>query len=621
MIKVISLTSLFFILLTSCNQKSEEGQVEQWISDNSVQIRTVEAGNGFKDLLPVGEMVGDARIVSLGEPTHGNREVLQLKHRLIEYLVTEEGFNLFALECPFGEAFDVNKYILDGIGTPEEALVGIYYWAWDTKEVVDLLKWMRSYNADPFHTTKLKFYGFDTQDPERAARVMLEYLQKVDPSLNQEVLPELNILQIPFSEPRAMGRRPYIPEEYDDAGSFEIKRVMKAFEDRKDDYILKTSKQEYNVARQHARQVEMWIEDNRGEGKKHVDVREQGQAENIQWVLDYEGDSSKVIVWAHNSHVANAAPKDYDVMGKHLKELYGDQLKIFGFFFNQGEFWALDVDLPSKGMDSFLLGPSPKGTLEYTLASSGLSLSALDMNQIPSEGPVHEWFFTKHPTRHSGSGYNIKVPENYFWSYTPAEAYDVLVFLDRTTPVEVVNKSDFEVIWMLDKKLDHPMNLDFEVGTSGDLPEGWLVWSKFQRLGVLFELTDANPYQGKNAVMLHRPDGVKFGELTPNLTQTIDAKPYRGKKIRISAATRSDVEEPGFAFFRLVVEPDVLQSAHDGATPLFDSLDKFRITSSKWEILKIEAEVAEEANTIAYGIYLRDFGSVCLDYVEIEIVE
>lgn len=135
------------------------------------------------------------------------------------------------------------------------------------------------------------------------------------------------------------------------------------------------------------------------------------------------------------------------------------------------------------------------------------------------------------------------------------------------------------------------------------------------------EVTDANPYQGKNSVLLHRPDGEKFGELTPNLTQIIDAKPYRGKKIRLKAATRSKVEEPGFAFFRLVIEPDVLQSAHDGATPLFDNLDESRITSSEWEILKIEAEVPEEANTIAYGIYLRDFGSVWLDNVEIEIIE
>ena len=83
---------LLILLSCSCAEKSEEEQVIEWISENAIQISTVEPGNGFEDLLPIGEMIGDARIVSLGEPTHGNREVFQLKHRIIEYLVKENGF-------------------------------------------------------------------------------------------------------------------------------------------------------------------------------------------------------------------------------------------------------------------------------------------------------------------------------------------------------------------------------------------------------------------------------------------------------------------------------------------------------------------------------------------------
>ncbi len=595
--------------------------VSEWISENAIQIRTVEAGNGFEDLLPLGEMVDDARIVSLGEPTHGNREVFQLKHRFIEYLVTERGFNLFALECPFGEAFDVNQYILEGTGTPEEALAGINWWTWDTKEIVELLKWMRTYNADTSHLNKIKFYGFDMQDPERASRIMLEYLQKADPQLAREILPELNILQIPFSDPKIMGRRPYIPEEYDAGGLKAIKRVMKSLHDNKKDYLATTSREQWTLAEHHARQVEMYIDaaiDNFG---KWDIIRDKSQAENIKWMLDHEGVSSKAIVWAHNTHVSNASRDGVVHMGNHLKKMYGDELKIFGFFFNQGGFWAVDVDVPSRGMDNFYLGPAPEETLEYILATAGLSLAAIPMDSLPAEGPVRDWFHTNLPTRHSGAGYNVKTPEEYFWSYTPAEAYDVLVFLDSTTPVAPVNRQDFEVIWMLDKKLDEPLNLDFESNRKGDLPEGWLAWTKFERVGAQFNISDENPFQGKNSVALHRPRTVTFGELTPNLTQTIDATPYQGKKIRITAVTRSDVEEPALAFFRLVIEPDVLQSAHDGSPPLFDSLDQFRINSSQWEIQEIEAEVPEIANTINYGVYLRDSGTVWLDEVRIEVID
>ncbi len=207
MIKVIRFISLVFILLTSCNQKSTEDQVVKWISDHAIPISTVETGNGFEDLLPLGEMVGDTRIVSLGEPTHGNREVFQLKHRMIEYLVIEMGFNIFALECPLGEAYDINRYVVDGIGSPEKALAGIYYWTWDTQEVLEMLKWMRAYNADTSHKKKIKFYGFDPQDPERAARGTLQYLEQVDAKLAGKVSTELNILSVPFSNPEIIGRR------------------------------------------------------------------------------------------------------------------------------------------------------------------------------------------------------------------------------------------------------------------------------------------------------------------------------------------------------------------------------------------------------------------------------
>ena len=203
-----SLLILILLSLVSCSEKSKEEQVIDWISKSAIQINTVESGNGFEDFLAIGEMIGDARIVSLGEPTHGNREVFQLKHRMIEYLVKEMGFNIFALECPFGEAYDINRYVVDGIGDPEKALASIYMWAWDTREMLDLIKWMRLYNIDPNHKPKVKFYGFDTQNPERAARVMLDYLSKVDPSLENNVHSELDILSIPFSNPEIIGISP-----------------------------------------------------------------------------------------------------------------------------------------------------------------------------------------------------------------------------------------------------------------------------------------------------------------------------------------------------------------------------------------------------------------------------
>ncbi len=620
--KACILFTVTLFLFTACTQKSNEARVEKWITDHAIPIKTVEAGNGFDDLVPIGDIVEDARIVSLGEPTHGNREVFQLKHRLTEYLVTEKGFNIFALECPFGEAFDVNQYILEGIGTPEQALAGIYFWTWDTEEFVELLRWMRAYNADPAHPDKVKFYGFDMQDPERAARAMLAYLRKVDPGLWQSARKELAILEIQFSDPIALGRRPYIPQECDEASLTEIKRVIHAFEQKKGAYIAAAGEEVWHMAKQYARQVERYLQACVNDGEKWNVIRDRTQADNIKWALDREGPSSRAIVWAHNCHVSNAAPKDDVPMhGTYLRKMYGDQLKIFGLFFNRGGFKAIDVRKPSKGVYAVSLDAAPPGTLEYTLSAAGDALMAVDLHGLPGEGPVRDWFHTMRPTRHSGAGYHEERPEDYFWSYIPAEAYDVLVYLDTTTPVRYHNDAVFDYIWMLDKKLDAPVNLDFENGAAGEAPEGWTVWSKFQRLGVELLISGKDPYQGKHAAMIHRPAGVSFGEITPNLTQRIDASRYKGKTIRVKVACRSGVQAPGFAFFRLTIDPDFLQSAHDGRPPLFDSLDELRIDANKWKVYEIETEVPEEAGSITYGMYLRDHGTAWMDAVEIEVVQ
>jgi hypothetical protein len=75
------------------------------------KLATAEAGNGFEDLKAFGDAVGDARIVALGEATHGTREFFQMKHRLLEYLVREKGFTVLAREQNWPDALALDRYI------------------------------------------------------------------------------------------------------------------------------------------------------------------------------------------------------------------------------------------------------------------------------------------------------------------------------------------------------------------------------------------------------------------------------------------------------------------------------------------------------------------------------
>ncbi|HUP18578.1 MAG TPA: erythromycin esterase family protein, partial [Gemmatimonadota bacterium] len=124
---------------------ADTAAVRAWIRDHAIALTATEPGNGFADLQPLRQIVGDARIVALGEATHGTREFFQLKHRMLEFLVSEMDFNIFAIEASLTEALDVNRYVLSGEGDPARALAGMYFWTWDTEEVLALIRWMREY--------------------------------------------------------------------------------------------------------------------------------------------------------------------------------------------------------------------------------------------------------------------------------------------------------------------------------------------------------------------------------------------------------------------------------------------------------------------------------------------
>jgi len=144
-------------------RKPAPKEVVDWLRSAAIPIKTTDPSQGPEDLRPFRELVGNARIVSMGEATHGTREFFQLKHRLLEFLVTEMGFTVFALEANWPESLAVNRYVLTGEGDPVEALNGLHLWTVNSQEVLYMVRWMRAYNQDPAHTRKVKFYGFDGQ--------------------------------------------------------------------------------------------------------------------------------------------------------------------------------------------------------------------------------------------------------------------------------------------------------------------------------------------------------------------------------------------------------------------------------------------------------------------------
>src|SRR5690554_351665 len=91
-------------------------------------LKSVEPGSDDADLKPLAEAVRDARLVGIGEATHGTSEFHLLRHRLVRYMVEHLGFRLLGIEAGWSDCLALNSYIVDGEGDPTRAVTSTGYW-------------------------------------------------------------------------------------------------------------------------------------------------------------------------------------------------------------------------------------------------------------------------------------------------------------------------------------------------------------------------------------------------------------------------------------------------------------------------------------------------------------
>src|ERR1700761_354618 len=186
---------LLLVALTTYATASDDQDAIQWLRENAAPLQTVEAGHGFADLRPLGQMIGNARIVELGEATHGTREFFQLKHRLIEFLASQKEFTIFSIEANMPEAYRLNDFVLNGAGDPKQLLKGMYFWTWNTEEVLDMILWMREFNRSG--KARIEFTGFDMQTPTLPMETVRDFLVAHDAAYYEgTVVPVYRLVRI-----------------------------------------------------------------------------------------------------------------------------------------------------------------------------------------------------------------------------------------------------------------------------------------------------------------------------------------------------------------------------------------------------------------------------------------
>jgi len=575
--------------------------VEDWIRAHAVRVSTCAPGYGFSDMMSLEKIIGKARVVALGEATHGTHEFFQFKRRMLEFLVTKMGFTAFAIEASFPESQAVNSYVLSGKGDPAKALSGMYFWTWDTQEILDMIRWMRSYNEDPAHLKKVKFYGFDMQFTQEAVPSVIDYLRKVDPMFAPKAEKALS----PLAGSQARLTYPKLPRIEREVTDAAVTDLLKRFDERRSDYIARSSEEAWALARQNiviiSQAKELYV-------GRLSSIRDRAMANNIEWILDQEGPGGRIMVWAHNRHVSMDGDALYHSVGSILKEDLGEDLCVIGFAFDKGSFQAVD-SLVGRGLHGFSVAASPEGTLNAALARARIPLFVLDLRQVPAAGTVGAWWRAKHKERSIGATFNKSSPDLFWWRACPLKEYDALFFVEDTMAARPTPSGRRPPAGSRTRPARSPFNLDLEHGELGKVPTGWFLSQNSLKRGFKAELDLSD--DNHRCVLLRRG---KLGFGYGTLMQRFDAAPYRGKRVRFEALVRADLVGQN-SWVGLWLRVDCKRG-----TGFFKNMQDRPIRIGKWEAYQVEGNVAPDAESINIGILLDGRGKTWMSAASFEVL-
>jgi erythromycin esterase-like protein len=294
-------------------------------------------------------LIGDARIVLLGEASHGTHEFYRERARITKRLIAERGFTALAIEGDWPDAYRVNRYICGARKDrdAEEALRGFGRfptWMWRNAEMLDLVGWLRTHNDGLARgARRVGFYGLDLYSLGASMEAVIAYLDTQDPDAAARARTRYECL------------RPYAGESstYGEAVLLGVgepcrRRVIEQLVElrrRAGEYLLRdglAAEDEYFFAEQNAAIVadaEEYYRTMFGDRAGSWNQRDRHMADTLDELiahLDRHGGTARIVVWAHNSHVGDArstemAQRGEVNIGQLMRERHGHDVVNVGF--------------------------------------------------------------------------------------------------------------------------------------------------------------------------------------------------------------------------------------------------------------------------------------------------
>lgn len=397
-------------------------------------LRTLDPDDeDFSDLAPLRDIVGDARVVAIGESTHKVHEFYQLRHRLTRFLVTELGFTAMVMESGFPEGLAVNDWVCGGPGDLDALLQdGITYRMGRCAEMRGQLEWMRTQGG-------LRFYGMDVPGSsatnEPAIEACLPLLDDVDPPyakiVREKLLPLFDYLPSDRSGRAWVAPALQAYMALDTARRHELTARVNALAERLQAMrIVYGADDQVDVAIRcaaTARHMDAFLNavaDGATRTYRGANVRDAAMAENVEWIL---GREDRIVIGAHNGHVQRQplwAPPIYNdpltTVGEHLAASLGGNFVAIGTTFGGGTLpnHRLIPDGPPGHTELYTMevGPFESDTIDAELAAVGLPLHLTDLRKAPPPAATKIM-----------NGAQAQPID-------PAAAFDALVHIESVTP-------------------------------------------------------------------------------------------------------------------------------------------------------------------------------------------
>jgi len=387
----------------------------EYLKNHSFPLRSVTDGEDFSDLQPLKEILKGARIVGLGESTHGTREHFQLKHRLTRFLVEEMGCREFTIEAGGLSCDPIDEYITMGKGDLAEAVTAQGFWTWNTEEVLAMIEWMREHNRTCRRGEEVRFLGCDIKPMAEACARLTEYIGKYAP----EFLTEATAI---MEEASAQ------PLNWPGTAAPVVSRPMLLLgwiTAREQELIALSSPEEYAAALLSARFILQSYESQ----FDILNIRDKYTYENTVSIMNSLPAGSKAIFWAHNAHISRQFA--FHTVGGRLADHYGSAYCPLGFMFRDGQFTTVNCEKdPKVGPEVYPMPAPMHDTWDEDFASALEGVGFVDLTDPEPE--LMQWLAPVRRYMALDESWFPNDPDQSIAEISLGKSFDCIIFTEHT---------------------------------------------------------------------------------------------------------------------------------------------------------------------------------------------